>query len=318
MSLAQHQALNSTTAFKQRNLRRDLAEYYVGTRRAAQGQKSPPNPCSGSLRQLTESQNHRIVGVRRDLCGSSSPTPLLKQGHLQQAAQDLVQAGLEYLQRRRLHSLPGQPGPGLRHQLRFIIIILFISMWEKSVRRSPVVCSATAQQARRKTILPSETQVGARCFADVKRPRGFRLGLGEPARLRWGGWTSAAPWRGQGRFALACWSDSTETDIFDSCFARIDPKFGVARCSISSFVQQPGQPPTELQLHVPASSALHLFHDLTGGSSSSALPCSAQFSPLRPSCLLKRFPSIKPITTGPLGTTVTHTRCRTSQPAHRS
>jgi len=37
-------------------------------------------------------QNHRKVGVGRDLCGSSSPTLLLKQGHLQQAAQDLVQA----------------------------------------------------------------------------------------------------------------------------------------------------------------------------------------------------------------------------------
>ena len=51
--------------------------------------------------QKTESQNHRMVGVGRALCGSSSPTLLLKQGHLQQAAQDLVQAGLEYLQRRR-------------------------------------------------------------------------------------------------------------------------------------------------------------------------------------------------------------------------
>jgi len=49
-----------------------------------------------------------LVGVGRDLCGSSSPTLLPKQGHLQQAAQDLVQAGLEYLQRRRLHNLPGQ------------------------------------------------------------------------------------------------------------------------------------------------------------------------------------------------------------------
>jgi len=28
------------------------------------------------------SQNHRIEGVGRDLCGSSSPTPLPKQGHL--------------------------------------------------------------------------------------------------------------------------------------------------------------------------------------------------------------------------------------------
>jgi len=33
-----------------------------------------------------------MVGVGRDLCGSSSPTLLAKQGHLQQAAQDLVQA----------------------------------------------------------------------------------------------------------------------------------------------------------------------------------------------------------------------------------
>jgi len=33
--------------------------------------------------RITESQNHRIVGVGRDLCGSSSPTLLPKQGHLQ-------------------------------------------------------------------------------------------------------------------------------------------------------------------------------------------------------------------------------------------
>ena len=56
--------------------------------------------------------------VGRDLCGSSSPTLLPKQGHLQQAAQDRVQAGLEYLQRTRLHSLTGQPVPGLRHPQR--------------------------------------------------------------------------------------------------------------------------------------------------------------------------------------------------------
>jgi len=30
-----------------------------------------------------ESQNHRMVGVGRDLCGSSSPTLLPKQNHLQ-------------------------------------------------------------------------------------------------------------------------------------------------------------------------------------------------------------------------------------------
>jgi len=39
-----------------------------------------------------------MFGVGRDLCGSSSPTPLPKQGHLQQAAQDLVQVDLEYIQ----------------------------------------------------------------------------------------------------------------------------------------------------------------------------------------------------------------------------
>jgi len=65
------------------------------------------------LESMAESQNHRMVGVGRKLWGSSSLTPLPKQGHLQQAAQDLVQAGLEYLQRRRLHSLPRQPVPVL-------------------------------------------------------------------------------------------------------------------------------------------------------------------------------------------------------------
>jgi len=59
-----------------------------------------------------------MVGVGRDLCGSSGPTPLPKQDHLQQAAQDLVQVGLEYLQRRTLHNLPGQPVPVLRHPQR--------------------------------------------------------------------------------------------------------------------------------------------------------------------------------------------------------
>ena len=67
---------------------------------------------------LTDSENKRMVGVGRDLCGSSSSTSLSKQGHLQQAAQDLVQAGLEYLQRRRLHHHLGQPVPVLHHAQR--------------------------------------------------------------------------------------------------------------------------------------------------------------------------------------------------------
>jgi len=44
------------------------------------------------------SQSHRMVGVGRDLCGSPSPTPLPKQGHPEQAAQDRVQAGLRIIE----------------------------------------------------------------------------------------------------------------------------------------------------------------------------------------------------------------------------
>jgi len=59
-----------------------------------------------------------MVGFGRDLCGSSSPSPLPKQGLLQQAAEDLVRVDLGYLQRRRLHHLPGQPVPVLYHPQR--------------------------------------------------------------------------------------------------------------------------------------------------------------------------------------------------------
>jgi len=41
--------------------------------------------------------------------------PLPKQDLLQQAAQDWIQTGLEYLQRGRIHNPPGQPVPVLRH-----------------------------------------------------------------------------------------------------------------------------------------------------------------------------------------------------------
>lgn len=43
------------------------------------------------------------------------PNPLLKQANLEQVAQDHIQPGLEYLQRRRLHNLSGHPGPALCH-----------------------------------------------------------------------------------------------------------------------------------------------------------------------------------------------------------
>jgi len=56
---------------------------------------------------MTDSQNHRKVAVRRDLWRTFKTTPLPKQVHLEQ--------GFEYLQRRRLHSLPGHPVSVLCH-----------------------------------------------------------------------------------------------------------------------------------------------------------------------------------------------------------
>ena len=69
-----------------------------------------PNFISRELRspdhRITESQNG---GGWKGPLWVTQPNLLLKQGHPEQAAQDCGQAGLEYLQRRRLHSLPGQP-----------------------------------------------------------------------------------------------------------------------------------------------------------------------------------------------------------------
>ncbi|GAB0189385.1 hypothetical protein GRJ2_001403800 [Grus japonensis] len=59
-------------------------------------------------------ENHRMVGVGRDVWRSSSPTPLLKQDHLEHVAQRIcIQVGFEYLQRRSLHNLSGHPPPVL-------------------------------------------------------------------------------------------------------------------------------------------------------------------------------------------------------------
>jgi len=58
-----------------------------------------------------KAQNHRTAEIAWDFCGSSGPTPLLTQGHLQPAAQDYVQTAFEYHQEWRLHNLSGQPVP---------------------------------------------------------------------------------------------------------------------------------------------------------------------------------------------------------------
>lgn len=61
---------------------------------------------------ITESQNCRGWKGPQKIIGSNTPA---KAGSLEQAAQVGVQTHLKYLQRRRLHSLPGQPVPVLRH-----------------------------------------------------------------------------------------------------------------------------------------------------------------------------------------------------------
>ena len=55
--------------------------------------------------------HHRIAGVRRDLKRSSSSSPPLKAGSLQQVTQVGIQMGLKYLQRRNRpsHHLSRQP-----------------------------------------------------------------------------------------------------------------------------------------------------------------------------------------------------------------
>jgi len=108
--------------------RRELGQHQGCSRCSLAGRSGPcPNSqvwepcpqqrmcqCSGST--APEHLDHRVPAWQ-DWKGPlwvTQPNPLPKQGHPQQAAEHHVQGGLEYLQRRRLHSLPGQPGPGLR------------------------------------------------------------------------------------------------------------------------------------------------------------------------------------------------------------
>jgi len=66
----------------------------------------PASDCS------SPSQNHRIVGVGRDLCGSPSPTLLPKQGHLQQKKTTPPSALLSPRAKVLLRGLQGGMGTG--------------------------------------------------------------------------------------------------------------------------------------------------------------------------------------------------------------
>ncbi|XP_048803588.1 uncharacterized protein LOC125694433 [Lagopus muta] len=76
-------------------------------------------PYKVGTRSPFHSQNHRITRVGRDPKDHVVPTPLpgraTKHPHSDQVAQDPVQPGLEHVQGRGIHNLPGQPVPGPNH-----------------------------------------------------------------------------------------------------------------------------------------------------------------------------------------------------------
>ena len=80
-----------------------------------------PKTCihiSASFAKLCILQNHRTLGVGRDLWRSSHTTPLLDKVHPEQGTQERIQVDFECLQGRRLHNLSGQPVPLLCHPHR--------------------------------------------------------------------------------------------------------------------------------------------------------------------------------------------------------
>ena len=82
--------------------------------RAHRAGRAPAGDFLALLPRVPSSNESQHGGGWQGPLWVTQPNP----GHPEQAAQHRVQAGLEYLQRRRLHSLPGQPGPGLRHPQR--------------------------------------------------------------------------------------------------------------------------------------------------------------------------------------------------------
>jgi len=82
----------------------------------------------------TESQNHKMVTIEKDLWKSSGQPCLVKQYHLQSVAQDHVQTAFENLQGRRLRNLPGQPMPVFSYSHRE-------NMFSDVLREPPVIHS---------------------------------------------------------------------------------------------------------------------------------------------------------------------------------
>lgn len=69
---------------------------------------------SRNSQRITESQNHRMVEFRRDLCMTSSQISSVKQGY----RESVSLRAFEVLQRGTLHNLPGQPVAVISHTHR--------------------------------------------------------------------------------------------------------------------------------------------------------------------------------------------------------
>ena len=74
------------------------------------------------LREDTKSENHRMTQVGKDLKDPEAPNPVPGRAAtlphaLDHVAQGPIPPGIEHLQRRGIHNLPGQPVPGPHHSL---------------------------------------------------------------------------------------------------------------------------------------------------------------------------------------------------------
>ena len=94
-----------------------------------------------------------MVGVGRDLCGSSSPTPLPKQGLLQQATQDPIQAGFRFTLDHIFHFFKLSAARKIRLWQRSPLLhwLRLNDLWRKnstSFRLQPPNCPARPNSAR--------------------------------------------------------------------------------------------------------------------------------------------------------------------------
>ena len=80
--------------------------------------------CQEKNIKITESQNHRMVGVGRDLCGSSSPTLLPKQDHVSRSTWHIPE------------------GHGCKRRKRRLVLQSRVPLWEFGSRSKQTLISS--------------------------------------------------------------------------------------------------------------------------------------------------------------------------------